>query len=108
MVALMAIVMMFPFIFMFMVFLPAFRPWMRLHSNGIHLPIVRFLGMRLRGTPIKLLTDAYIELSHRGTNVTLDQVEKKLLANRSRIRNVRDLVDFVSEDVAKAEKSSTV
>jgi hypothetical protein len=54
----------------------------------------------MRGTPVGLLLDAYIQLRHRGATVSISDVEKQYLANRRRIQNVRDLVDFVELSAA--------
>jgi hypothetical protein len=49
------------------------------------------------------MSDAYVELVHRGSHATLGTIERVYLANRSRIRNPRDLVAFVDEAQTAAQ-----
>jgi len=79
-----------------------FRPWIRSVVSGAPIPLVSIVLMRLRGAPVKLLLDAYIQLRHRGSTVPLWQVEKQFLASRTRIRNAGDLVDLVEQNAAQA------
>jgi len=83
------------------------RPWVRAFMSGAPIPIMSLLGMRLRGTPVRLLTDAYIQLRHRGSTATLADVEKLYIANRHRVRKAGDLIDFVERDAGKIPQGST-
>jgi hypothetical protein len=84
-----------------------FRPWVRALMSGAPVSILSILTMRLRGTPAPLLIDAYIQLRHRGSTATLADVEKQYIANRQRVRNVGDLIDFVERDAGKVPQGST-
>ena len=86
----------------FFFWLALFAPWVRSFTSGAPVSIASILGMRLRKTPPKLIIDAYVQLRHRNSAATLADVEKQYLANRHRVRNVGDLVDFVEQNVASA------
>jgi uncharacterized protein YqfA (UPF0365 family) len=81
-------------------FLAIARPWIRSAVSGIPISMTTILAMRLRGSPVAMLLDACIELRHRGSTASIADVEKQYLANRSRIRNARDLVDLVEQNAA--------
>jgi uncharacterized protein YqfA (UPF0365 family) len=81
-------------------FLAFVRPWIRSAMSGSPISMITILAMRLRGSPVKMLLDAYIQLRHRGSTASIADVEKQYLANRSRIRNARDLIDFVEQNAA--------
>ena len=81
-------------------FVAIVRPWIRSTMIGIPMSMISILAMRLRGTPVWLLLDAYSQLRHRGSTASIADVERQYLANRSRIHKARDLVDFVEQSAA--------
>jgi uncharacterized protein YqfA (UPF0365 family) len=84
-----------------------FAPWVRSLLSGAPVPMFALLGMRLRGTPVRLVCDAYVELLHRGASVTVTDIERAYLANRSRVRNARDLVDLAEASAAAPPAART-
>lgn len=85
------------FIFVAGVMLFLVLPWFRAFLSGTPLSLFQVLGMRLRGSPIKLLLDAQVALVHSGLQVDMREVESIYLANRGRILDLQDLVDAVRE-----------
>ena len=87
------------------------HPWLRMILSGGRASFVYVLGMRLRGTPVALVTDAYISLVQRGESVTLREVESQYIAHRHGIIQLGDLIDRVTEHLrrrdAAQQKSST-
>lgn len=86
--------------------LALFAPWVRSLLSGAPISMINLLGMRIRGTPVRLIGEAYVELTHRGAAVTVTDVERVYLANRSRVRNARDLVDFAVESATDTTEQS--
>jgi uncharacterized protein YqfA (UPF0365 family) len=78
------------------------RPWIRSALSGNPISMITILAMRLRGTPVWLLLDSYIQLRHRGSTATIAEGEHQYLANRSRIRNAPNLIDFVEQNAQPA------
>lgn len=74
------------------------RPWLRLVFRGGLVSLTYFIGMRLRGTPVNLVIDAYTSLLHSGANVTLRDVEAHYVANQTRIMTARELISSIRKD----------
>lgn len=73
------------------------RPWVRIKFKGGSVGLMAIVGMRLRGTPIQLLEDAYISLIHSGARVNWREIESQFLANQKEIRTAQDLEQVVLE-----------
>jgi uncharacterized protein YqfA (UPF0365 family) len=72
------------------------RPWLRAFLSGAHVSLTQVIGMRLRGTPVDLLIDAYVTLVHSDfPEMTMHEVESQFLANKGRIMTSTDLVEAV-------------
>ena len=71
--------------------------WIGSVSSGAPVPLGYLIGMRLRRTPIQLVTDAHVALNKRGSPTDLAQVEGVYLAYRSDVRTEQDLVRLVQE-----------
>jgi uncharacterized protein YqfA (UPF0365 family) len=95
-----AVLMLIPLLGMFAFMLVTFSPWMRAFMSGAPVTITSLLGMRLRGTPVKLVIDAYIQLRVRGKDVSLADVERQYIAEQHRVRSSGDLVDLVEQHAA--------
>jgi uncharacterized protein YqfA (UPF0365 family) len=74
------------------------RPWLRSFMNGVPVPIVNIVAMRLRGTPVDMVIDALIALRHSGSSATLADVERAYAVNRGRIFTMQDLVEVVGKE----------
>ena len=81
-----------------------FRPWIRATLSGTPIPMPALLAMRFRGAPALLITDAYIQLHHRGSSATLADVQKVHLAQRQRIRTSSELVDLVERKTDQSKR----
>lgn len=77
------------------------RPWLQGYLSGAPVSVLYLLGMRLRGTPIRLVMDAYQSLVHNNTIVDAKKVESVYIANRHRVVGTVDLINLVKESVAK-------
>jgi hypothetical protein len=84
----------------FVFFLLLGRTWIKALMSGAPVSVFSLLGMLLRGTPRSLAVDAYIQLNHRGSPATIQDVELQYIANRHRVRNARDLVALVEEKLS--------
>lgn len=74
-----------------------FRVWLRTFLHGQQVSMIALIGMRLRGAPLRLITDALVELAHSNSDASLVDVERAYHANVSRIRSSSDLVAIVRE-----------
>jgi uncharacterized protein YqfA (UPF0365 family) len=83
-----------------------FVPWIRALTSGAPVTFLSLLGMLLRGSPARLVTDAYAQLVHRGADVSIAEVERRFIANRRRIQSAGDLIDFVEAHAACATPST--
>jgi uncharacterized protein YqfA (UPF0365 family) len=79
----------------------ALAPWFRCFLSGAPITLVQLVGMRLRGTPVKMITDAAVALVQSGHSVSCHQVERAYLANRHRIMTMADLLEIVKKDLDK-------
>jgi len=78
--------------------LSIFRPWLQVLLSGGKASVFQILGMRLRGTDVKLVTEAYIMLVQRGQTVSLEQVESQYLARKNAITESQDLLQLVEQN----------
>ena len=78
-------------------FLLLFRPWLRALLSGSPVPLVHVIGMRLRGNPPLLLIDAYLVLAKSGEEISMDEVETTYMANKHRVKDLRELVDCLRD-----------
>jgi hypothetical protein len=69
-------------------------PWLRVFLSGGRASLIGIIGMRLRGSPVRLVLDAYLALVQQGKQVTLAEVESAYIANRARIFTPADLLGF--------------
>jgi uncharacterized protein YqfA (UPF0365 family) len=79
------------------VFISFFRVWLRTFLHGQQVSMVALIGMRLRGAPLRLITDALIELAHSKSPATIGDVERAYHANIARVRSSSDLAAIVRE-----------
>jgi|GEM_PF-2776875 len=78
-----------------------FFPWFRCFLCGAPLSMVNLLGMYLRGSPVKLLTDAHIGLVQSGKSpraFRMNEIEAKYLASPGRIFTAEDLMNAMREE----------
>ena len=66
---------------------------MFLHGRPVSL--MALIGMRLRGAPMGIITDAYAELIHAGSKATIADIERAYHANPSKDRSSSDLAAIV-------------
>jgi len=81
-------------------------PWIRALLSGASVPFFYFLAMRLRGTPVALVVDAFVTLRKRGRDVPLELVEATYLAERGAIQSDGDPARCV--EVALSEREAAV
>jgi uncharacterized protein YqfA (UPF0365 family) len=91
------IVLTFAVLVAMVVFFSVVRVWVRAAASGVPIPVLRVVGMRLRGNPAQLLVDAHILLSKAGVQSTLDETEHIFMQNRNRIRTAEELVRLVKD-----------
>lgn len=75
-----------------------FRPWLQILMSGGKASIFQILGMRMRGSNVKLVTEAYIMLVQRGQKVSLSQVESQYIARKNVIMESHDLTQLVEQN----------
>lgn len=75
-----------------------FRPWLQVFLSGGKASLFEIVGMRLRGSDVKLVTEAYIMLVQRGEKVSLREVESQYLARKNSIMDSRDLLQIVEQN----------
>ncbi len=85
------------FLFAIGLFFLFFRPWLQLVLAGGRGSLFQLLAMRLRGTPVRLVVEAYISLLHQGEKVRLADVESQYVAHRYAIRDAQTLMKYVRE-----------
>jgi uncharacterized protein YqfA (UPF0365 family) len=83
------------FVAMLTVIVIFFRPWLKTFLHGRPVTLFALIGMRLRGAPMGLITDAYVELAHSGSRATIADIERAYHANPSKIRSSSDLAAIV-------------
>ena len=79
-----------------------FRPWLQVMLSGGKVSVFQILGMRLRGTNVKLVTEAYIMLVQRGQSVSLSEVESQYIARQNTILDSQDLVQLIEQNQGSA------
>jgi hypothetical protein len=82
------------------------RPWLRAAGNGVPVSFINILGMRLRGNPAMLLIDAYVALHHDRVGITIAEVERVYIVNRTRLRTSSDLADLVKSTKTAGSQST--
>ncbi len=75
--------------------LMAFKPWYRAVMHGAQIPLPTIVMMRLRGHPVALLIDAYIELKQMGVPATIAEVERCYSENRHRVSTAAELAELI-------------
>jgi len=78
--------------------LSIFRPWLQVMLSGGKASMFQILAMRLRGSNVKLVIEAYIMLVQRGHKVSLSEVESQYLARQNVILESSDLVEIVEQN----------
>jgi hypothetical protein len=78
----------------------AIGPWLRVVFSGGDVRLMHIIGMRLRGSPLDLIIDAYLSLVHSDVSVPIAHVESLYIANKSRVFSAQDLVGIVKEHFA--------
>ena len=82
------------------------RPWFMLKLAGGRGSLLQIVGMRLRGTPVSMIVEAYTALLHSGETLHLRDVESTYIAQRGKIINVQDLISHTRETLQQNEKGS--
>ena len=77
-------------------------PWLKCYLSGAGIPGLHILGMRLRGTPVGVITDAYITLIQSGVNIDVRHVERAYLSQPNRVRTTAELVHHVKWGLEEA------
>src|SRR5262245_34006148 len=83
-------------------FLLATTPWHKCFFAGSGVSPLHILGMRLRGTPVGIITDAHIALTHRGIHIDAKRVESAFLSEPGRVHTASDLVSLVIWGIEQA------
>lgn len=70
-------------------------PWIRCLVSACPVALGQVIGMRLRGTPVMMICDAYIALRKGGVEVgrhTIDELETLYLAHRGTYTSAESLI----------------
>jgi uncharacterized protein YqfA (UPF0365 family) len=78
-------------------------PWLKCFLSGVPVSGLHILGMRLRGTPVNLVTDASIALVQSGINISIRRVESAYLSEPGRVHTAADLVQLVKWGLNEAD-----
>ena len=68
------------------------RPWAMAFFAGRPVSLVQTLGMRLRGTPPRIVISTYVALAKAGDDVPLEEIEAIYLATPGAIHTTGDLI----------------
>jgi uncharacterized protein YqfA (UPF0365 family) len=79
-------------------FMMLFGPWLRAFLLGTPVPLVVLVAMKLRGTPLHVVTEAYSTLKRRGEVQKISEVELFYLDHRSKVTIAEDLVELFRSD----------
>jgi uncharacterized protein YqfA (UPF0365 family) len=90
-----AIVLLGVFLIVVLVFGFFLGTWIRALLSGVPVSLFDLIGMRMRGTPAKLVVDALIVLRHGGVSTTAREVESLYLAHKESVASAGDLVQIV-------------
>lgn len=85
--------------------LPLFRCWVRVMLAGGRGSLVALVGMRLRGSPVGRIVDAYVMLVQQAETTSLQEVEQVYLNHRHTIRDARELQNQVLEEHRRASET---
>ena len=72
-------------------------PWLRSHFAGAPVPMVQIIGMRLRGSPPKLLVSVYIAMIQAGEKTSIADAESVYLAQGNKEIDAATLIQMVRE-----------
>ncbi len=75
-------------------FMILFGPWLRAFLLGTPVSLVQLIGMKLRGTPLGVVTEAYSTLKRRGEVQKISEVELFYLDHRTKVTIAEDLVEL--------------
>ena len=78
-------------------------PWLKCFLSGSPFTALHILGMRLRGTPVSIVTDAHIALTHSGIQIDPRRVESAYLSSPTRVQTAADLVNLVRWGLYEAD-----
>jgi len=81
------------------------RPWLWSIRQGARVSAHSIIGMKLRGRPTMLLTEAYCVLRNQGIPVTLPDVQDVYLDNKDRALTSDDVVELTKNAVQRAAQS---
>lgn len=82
-------------------FLSLKRLWLKAFLHGAPVSLMSIVMMQLRGSPVRLLIDALIQLKHQNVNATIADVERTYWAAGGQVSAGDDLVERVK--ASKAE-----
>jgi uncharacterized protein YqfA (UPF0365 family) len=74
-----ALIMLLVFLWVFVLFLRLFRPWVRAYLANAHVPLVELIGMVLRRTPMQEIVRLKIMAVQSGLSITTAQIESAFL-----------------------------
>lgn len=87
------------FLYWLFSFFNIFRPWLQIFLSGGRTSVFQIVGMRLRGSDVKLVTEAYIMLVQRGKKISLSEVESQYIARKQTIMSSQDLMQLVEQNL---------
>ena len=83
--------------------------WIRARASGVPLTIFSLIGMRLRRISPSRLVDSMITASKAGLNITINQLEKHLLAGGNLLTfEQTTAIDLAGRDVLQAVQMSVI
>lgn len=88
-----------------LIFASMIRHWLRCFLAGCQVPFFSIIGMKLRGSSVDLITQAFITFRHRETPVDLAEIESTYLAHKHQIFDLPSLINKV-EQSGKAQKAA--
>ncbi|QDU74927.1 SigmaW regulon antibacterial [Bremerella volcania] len=86
-------------LYMLSTFFSIFRPWLQVMLSGGKASVFQILGMRMRGSNVRLVTEAYVMLVQRGQKVSLSEVESQYIARKNVIVESQDLMQIVEQNL---------
>ena len=92
--------------FMAAFMLMLFQPWLQSFMAGAPVSIFDIIGMRLRGSPPRLIVETRLVLKYRGIAVSITDVERVYLANKGQVDNPSRLAAMVEEKMRRQAESA--
>ena len=84
------------------------KPWLLAKAAGANVPLLQLVGIRFRGSDLKLIIDAYVRAQKRGTPYHLHLIEATYLAFKPEVQRGTDLLAIVDREAGPVGSSGAV